>query len=119
MESKPIEWIGDSLKVLRTFPQPVRRAVGVALREVQVGDTPANAKPLRGVGRNVFEIVARYDTNTYRAVYALKIGERVYVLHVFQKKSKQGIRTPPRELKKINQRYQRALQHASEIEDKQ
>ncbi|MEH2082958.1 MAG: type II toxin-antitoxin system RelE/ParE family toxin [Nostoc sp.] len=42
----------------------------------------------------MYEIIKRYDTDTYRAVYAVKIAEKIYVLHAFQKKSKQGIKTP-------------------------
>ena len=77
--------------------------------EVNIG-----AKPLIGVSSGVFEIVARYDTNTYRAVYTVKIGENIYVLHVFQKKSTRGIRTPKREIDLIKQR----LRIAQEMEAK-
>ena len=59
--------------------------------------------PLRGIGSGVWEIVARYDTDTYRAVYTVKIGEKIYVLHAFQKKSTRGIRTPKREIDLIKQ----------------
>lgn len=62
------------------------------------------ATSLRGVGSGIFEIGARYDTNTYRAVYTVKLGENIYVLHAFQKKSTRGIRTPKREIDLIKQR---------------
>ncbi|MHC5722402.1 MAG: type II toxin-antitoxin system RelE/ParE family toxin, partial [Nostoc sp.] len=57
----------------------------------------------------VYEIVKRYDTDTYRAVYAVKIGEQIYVLHAFQKKSKQGIKTPQADVDLIKQRYKDAV----------
>jgi phage-related protein len=68
-----------------------------------------DAKPFKGVGSGVYEIVKRYDTDTYRAVYAVKIGEKVYVLHAFQKKSKKGIKTPQSDVDLIKQRYKDAL----------
>jgi phage-related protein len=63
----------------------------------------------------VWEIVARYDTDTYRAVYTVKIGEKIYVLHAFQKKSTRGIRTPKQEIDLIKQR----LTIAQQLEAKQ
>lgn len=68
-----------------------------------------DAKPFKGVGSGVDEIVKRYDTDTYRAVYAVKIREKIYVLHAFQKKSKQGIKTPQADVDLIKQRYQDAV----------
>ncbi|MEH2219453.1 MAG: type II toxin-antitoxin system RelE/ParE family toxin [Nostoc sp.] len=68
-----------------------------------------DAKPFKGVGGGVYEILKRYDTDTYRAVYAVKIGEKIYVLHAFQKKSKQGIKTPQADVDLIKQRYKDAV----------
>ena len=75
-----------------------------------------NSEPIhvRGVGAGVFEIRARYDTNTYRAIYTVKLGDTIYVLHAFQKKSVRGIRTPKREIDLIKQR----LKMAQEMEAK-
>ena len=111
---KDVKWVGDSREQLRRFPKPAREAVGEALHIAQIGGKHRNAKPLIGVGSGVFEIVARYDTNTYRAVYTVKIGENIYVLHAFQKKSVRGIRTPKREIDLIKQR----LKIAQEMEGK-
>ncbi len=58
----------------------------------------------------MFEIVIRFDTDTYRTVYAVRIGESVYVLHAFQKKAKKGIKTPQHELDSIKRRYKQAVQ---------
>ena len=112
--TKNVKWVGDSREQVRRFPKPARKTVGEALNAAQSGIKHMDAKPLRGVGSGVFEIVARYDTNTYRAVYTVKIGENIYVLHVFQKKSTRGIRTSKREIDLIKQR----LRIAREMEAK-
>lgn len=52
-----------------------------------------------------------FDTDTYRAVYTVKFTEVVYVLHIFQKKSKKGIATPKKEIDLINKRLQQAQEH--------
>jgi phage-related protein len=105
---RPLVWMGDSRKNIREFPEDVQKSVGYALQLVQAGETPMEAKPFKGVGSGVYEIVKRYDTDTYRAVYAVKIGETVYVLHAFQKKSKRGIKTPQADVDLIKQRYKDA-----------
>ncbi len=99
-----VKWIGDSREQIRSFPKPVRESVGEALHIAQMGGKHQNAKPMIGVGSGVFEIAARYDTNTYRAVYTVKLGASIYVLHVFQKKSVRRIRTPKKEIDLIKQR---------------
>ena len=111
---KDVKWVGDSRERLRSFPKSARETIGEALRIAQTGGKHQHAKPLIGVGSGVFEIAARYDTNTYRAVYTVKLGENIYVLHVFQKKSTRGIRTPRREINLIKQR----LRIAREMEGK-
>ena len=105
---RQLVWMGDSRKNIRGFPQEVRAAVGYALQLVQAGETPLDAKPFKGVKGGVYEIVKRYDTDTYRAVYAVKIGDSIYVLHAFQKKSKKGIKTPQTDVDLIKQRYKAA-----------
>ena len=46
-----------------------------------------NAKPLKGFGSGVLEVVARHDGDTFRAVYTVRFETAVYVLHAFQKKA--------------------------------
>jgi phage-related protein len=109
---KPIEWVGSSLDDLRSFAQEVRRDFGQALYEAQMGGKHPAAKPLSGFGgAGVLEIVVRYDGDSFRAVYTVKFGDTLYVLHVFQKKSKQGIKTPKRELDVIAARLKVAALH--------
>jgi phage-related protein len=107
-------WMGNSLETLRGFPEKVQDDIGHSLMVVQAGLMPSDAKPLKGIGSGVFEIATRHDGNAYRTVYAVKLGERVYVLHVFQKKSKTGIKTPQREINLIINRLREARQRAGE-----
>ncbi len=102
---KPVAWVGSSRDDLREFPAPVRRLVGLALRTAQAGDKHPDAKPLRGYrGAGVLEVVADDDGDTYRAVYTVRFATKIYVLHVFQKKSKHGIATPQKEIELIRAR---------------
>ena len=95
MQPKPVRWVGSSKDDLSAFPQEVRRRVGGALWDAQLGLKAPFAKPLRGFGGGgVLEVVDDYDGNTYRAVYTVRFAGAVYVLHAFQKKSKRGIATP-------------------------
>ena len=106
---KPIVWIGSSRRDLKKFPKRVRFDIGQALYAAQMGDTDPAAKPLKGFGgARVMEIVDRYDTNTFRAVYTVQFAGLVYMLHVFQKKSKSGIATPKRDIELIRQRLAQA-----------
>lgn len=106
---KPLIWIGSSLKDLRDFPDDVKDEMGFALYEAQCGLKPTAAKPLKGFGgAGVLEIVSDYQTDTYRAVYTVRLEERVYVLHAFQKKSKKGIATPKSDLELIKRRLRQA-----------
>lgn len=115
-EVKPVVWVGDSRRQVQGFPAEVRKDIGVSLYDVQKGDTPDAAKPFRGVGSGVFEIVTRFDTDTYRTVYVVQIGRRVYVLHAFQKKSPKGRKTAKQDIELIKRRYARALEMEKEKE---
>lgn len=113
-DMRTVVWLGDSLKQVKRFPPEVRRDIGVALFDAQKGGKAPDAKPFKGVGSGVFEIVARFDSDTYRTIYAVQIGACVYVLHAFQKKAKQGIKTPPQEVDTIKRRYRQALEMEKE-----
>jgi phage-related protein len=112
---KPVIWIGSSRRDLREMPQQVRRGIGQALYAAQQGVTDPAAKPLKGFGgTRVMEIVERYRTDAYRAVYTAHFENAVYVLHVFQKKSKSGIATPKQEIELIRRRLAEAERHYRE-----
>ena len=70
----------------------------------QLGRRHRDAKPLKGFGSGVVEVVARHDGDTFRAVYAVRFEGAVYVLHAFQKKAKRGIATPKQELDLVRRR---------------
>jgi len=91
-EIRELKWVGNSLRDLKEFPKQVQQEIGFTLHEIQKGKNPSNVKPLKGFGSGIMEIVSNFDKNAYRAVYALKFGEAIYVLHCFQKKSKIGIK---------------------------
>jgi phage-related protein len=94
---------------LSDFPEEVRRRVGGALWNAQLGLKAPYVKPLKGFGgAGVLEIVDDFDGDTYRAVYTVRFARMVYVLHAFQKKSKRGVATPRAELELIELRLKRA-----------
>ena len=110
---KPVEWVGLSKEELKKFPEPVKDRVGFALYQAQLGFKHRDAKPLRGLGPRVLEVVSRYDGDTYRAVYTVRFELAVYVLHAFQKKSKRGTETPKSEIDLVKRRLKAAEQHYS------
>ncbi len=109
---KPVIWLGDTLGTLRACPQDVQDEVGYALYLAQIGGKYEGAKPLKGLGlgAGVLEVIADCRGETYRAVYTVRFADRVYVLHVFQKKSRKGIATPQSEIDLVRQRLKRAAE---------
>jgi len=124
---RELVWVGPTRKDIRALPQPVRRAFGLSLYAVQLGETPPDAKPLRGFGgAGILELIGDHRGSTFRAVYTVRFGERVYVLfgervyvlHVFQRKSTRGIATPQRDIELIRQRLRTAeLLHAAAMKE--
>lgn len=104
---REIYWMGDSRHVIQSFPKEVKRDVGYSLNFAQLGYKAENTKPFKGLP-GVFEISVAFMKDAFRVVYALKIGNRIYVLHAFQKKSKSGIKTPQREVELIRARFKDA-----------
>jgi phage-related protein len=102
---KPLEWMGSSYKDLLALPTEVVSEFGFALFQAQVGEQHVCAKVLKGFGgAGVLEVVESDVGGTYRAVYTVQFAEAVYVLHCFQKKSKQGIATPKQDMDVIQSR---------------
>ena len=79
--------------------------------QAQVGLKHRDAKPLRGLGNRVPEVVSRHDGDTFRAAYTVRFGNAVYVLHAFQKKAKRGMATPRPEIDLIARRLKAAERH--------
>jgi phage-related protein len=95
---KPLHWVGASKRGFLAFPTAVKQDMGNALGIAQFGGTAPTAKPWKGLGSGVLEIVESHDGNAYRAVYTVKFEKAVYVLHAFQKKSPSGVRTAKRDV---------------------
>ena len=108
---KPVVWIASSRRDMRAMPREVRRSFGVALYAVQTGVTPPMAKVLKGFGgAGVLELIEDDAGGTYRSAYTVRYATAVYVLHVFQKKSKRGRATPQRDTDLIEERLKRAAE---------
>lgn len=105
---KPLHWVGSSKRDLLGFPKPVQEDIDNALGIAQFGGTAPSAKPWKGLGSGVLEVVESYDGNAYRAVYTVRFDEAVYVLHAFQKKSPSGIRTAKRDVNLVAERLKAA-----------
>ncbi|WP_310488537.1 type II toxin-antitoxin system RelE/ParE family toxin [Chamaesiphon sp. VAR_69_metabat_338] len=117
---KPLEWIASSKKDLIAMPDLVQDNFGFALFQAQIGEKHDDAKPLKGFkGSGVLEIVDDFDGDTYRTVYTVRFAEVVYVLHVFQKKSKRGIATPKQDIELVEQRLKTAQEHYQSNYDNQ
>lgn len=109
MKEKNIEWIGSSKKDLMSLSENVRDVIGFALYHAQMGSKHDDTKVLKGFhGASVIEIIADDRAGTYRAVYTVKFPKAVFVLHIFQKKSKRGIETPKKEIDLIENRLKQA-----------
>jgi phage-related protein len=113
---RPLEWVGSSLKDMKQLPEDVQDEFGHALYLAQCGEKHVAAKPLKylGGGAGILEVVEDFEGNTYRAVYTVRFNEKIYVLHVFQKKSKSGMETPKQEMELIRAR----LKYAHELNEK-
>ena len=110
VDLRPCIWIGDSKKQLKKMPEDVQKQLGGELYVAQRGEDPPHSKKLNGLGRGVFEIKDDFESNTYRLVYAVQIGTRIYVLHAFQKKSPKGIATAKKDIDLIIRRYKEAVE---------
>jgi len=113
---KPVIWLGDSLRELKVFPAVVQDEMGYAIYLAQRGDKHVSAKPLKGLGSGVLEVVSDHRGDTFRSVYTARFADRVFVLHAFQKKSKGGIATPKADVELIRQRLKRAVEISKQKE---
>src|SRR5665647_748501 len=106
---KPVLWVIAAKRNLMDMPEAVITDIGYALYQAQLGEHPDIAKPLKGFGSsNVLELVANHDNDTFRVVYTVRFSDALVVIHAFQKKSKQGVKTPMKEIDLIHERLKRA-----------
>ncbi len=78
-----------------------------ALQIAVKGQMADSAKPMKGLGSGVYEVALPYRGDAYRSVYAVQIGDGIWVVDAFQKKSTQGSKTPLREIEVIRERLKR------------
>lgn len=105
---KALRWIASARKDYGEFPRDVQDSFGFELFLAQTGQHPPSAKPLRGFGSGVVELIEDHDGDAYRAVYTVRFETAVYVLHSFKKKSKRGIKTPQSDVELIKRRLRDA-----------
>jgi phage-related protein/predicted XRE-type DNA-binding protein len=86
-----VKFVGSSRNDLRSFPQSVREDAGYQLEKVQRGLEPVDWKPMKTIGVGVIEIRIRNESGAFRVIYVAKLGDAIYVLHCFQKKSYQTL----------------------------
>jgi phage-related protein len=101
---RPISWLKRARRDFEDFPQAAQIEMARALTILAEGQMPDIAKPLTGLGSGVMELALRYRGDTFRVVYARQIGDDIWVIHAFQKKSKSGTRTPKREIDLVRER---------------
>ena len=108
VSEKPLHWVGSAKKDLLGFPALVIDSFGYLLGVVQAGGMPPAAKPWKGEGPGVFELVEDWRGDTWRLVFVVRFEKAVYVLHSFQKKSPSGVRTAQQDVGLIRERLKTA-----------
>ncbi len=110
-QDRQLIYLGSSKKDAEKLPEDVKDLFTAALKSALYGEKHEDAKPYKHHGSGVFEVVGDYRGDTFREVYTVRYDEVVFVLHVFQKKSKRGKETPREDKELIDKR----LKWAEEI----
>ena len=105
--TRPVSWLKAALRDFETFPEGARSVCLTALTIAAEGGKADLVKPMRGMGPGVFEIALPFRGNAFRVIYAVQLADEIWVVHAFQKKSTQGIKTPTREVDLIKDRLKR------------
>lgn len=106
-QTRPISWVKAARKEFERFPEQAQSMIWTALTIASEGGKADVAKPLLGFGSGVFEIALPYRGDAFRVVYAVQLGDDIWVVHAFQKKPTQGIKTPKHDLDLIEDRIKR------------
>jgi phage-related protein len=106
-KTRPVSWIRTALKEFETFPEGAQTICLTALTIAAEGGKADVAKPMHGMGSGIFEIALPFKGDAFRLVYAVQLADEIWVVHAFQKKSTQGIKTPKREIDLIKDRLKR------------
>ncbi|HEX5425232.1 MAG TPA: type II toxin-antitoxin system RelE/ParE family toxin [Candidatus Acidoferrales bacterium] len=96
-----VAWEGDSREALQSFPAGVRQNLGFQLWQLQQGERPSDYRPLPSIGTGVFELRDQDERSWYRVIYLARVEGVIYILHCFEKKSRQ---MPRRDFEKARQR---------------
>src|SRR5690242_8815605 len=112
--TRPISWIRSARKDFERFPPAVQLEARRALTVAAEGGKAEIAKPLHGLGSGILEIVLRQKGDAWRVIYAVQIGDDLWVIHAFQKKSKSGIATPLHEIELVRARLKRLKEMLNE-----
>jgi len=113
-DQRRLFFLGSSLKDFEDLPKDVKEDFLTGLTVARIGGAPPNMKPWKGLGSGVYELLEDHRGDTYRAVYTVRFVEAMYVLHVFKKKSKSGIKTPLPDIRKVDSRMKEAESHYEE-----
>ena len=105
--TRPVSWIRAALKEFETFPEGARSICLAGLTIAAEGGKADIAKPMHGMGSGVFEIALPFKGDAFRVVHAVQLADEIWVVHAFQKKSTQGIKTPKGEIDLIKDRLKR------------
>jgi phage-related protein len=105
--TRPVSWLKAARKEFETFPAEAQRSMLRALTIAAEGGKADIAKPFKGVDGGIFEIALKHRSDAYRTIYAVQIGDDVWVIDAFQKKSKSGIKTPQMDADRIKERIKR------------
>jgi len=106
-DTRPVSWIKAARKDFEEFPRGAQDEVLRALTIVAEGGHPDMAKPLKGFDSGILELALRFRGDAYRVVYAVQLGDDVWIIHAFQKKSKAGIKTPGQDIDLVRERLKR------------
>ena len=109
-KNRQLIYLGSSKKDAEKLPQEVRDLFSSALMLALIGERHEDAKPFKYHGGGVFEVVADYRNSTFREVYTVRYPEVIFVIHIFQKKSKRGSETPKEDKTIIENRLKWAEQ---------
>ena len=105
--TRPISWLAPARKAFDEFPEGARETITDALSVAAEGSRAGIAKPMKGIESGLFEIALPFRGDAFRVVYAVQLGDDLWVVHAFQKKSTQGIKTPRREIDLVKDRLKR------------
>ena len=93
MSLKEVIWLGDSKDVVSDFPKDVRQDLGFQLYRLQLGKDPTKSRPMKSIGKSVFELKEQDAAGWYRVIYTLEVKNKIYILHGFKKQSAKTSKT--------------------------